>query len=257
MKIDAVFLIFFFLILAAGMVTTFIAGLWSGRRQRFEAEEGAEGLHGQQGAAEEMFLSGLREGSAAGEADAQASGYGGDRRPEASGFQKHEERHAGEGYARKRNRNGECTIANGKAVGSPCGGEVNFFYEGSRRGAVILPAQGMVYAPASGKIIRVYPMGNAFLLRTDFGAELLLKVGSKRDELLSTYYRPRIVQNEIVHKGKLLLEFDLEGLQAEGEDTAVSVSVEASDDREVLVTGQKQVKVGEALLWVREKKERD
>ena len=92
----------------------------------------------------------------------------------------------------------------------------------------------------------------------EFGVELLIKVGSCRDEMFSMYYRPRIVQNEIVNKGKLLLEFDLEGLEAENVDASVSISVEAAQDsREILVTGQKYVRVGEEVLWVRDQKTLD
>ena len=76
--------------------------------------------------------------------------------------------------------------------------------------------------------------------------------------MFSMYYRPRIVQNEIVNKGKLLLEFDLEGLEAENVDASVSISVEAAQDsREILVTGQKYVRVGEEVLWVRDQKTLD
>nr|WP_318683676.1 PTS glucose transporter subunit IIA [uncultured Acetatifactor sp.] len=157
-------------------------------------------------------------------------------------------------FQERRRKSGEKIIPKGWAIGSPCAGDVNFFYEGSRQGAVIETDKGLVYAPASGKITKLYPMGNAFLLRTDFGTELLIKAGSHRDDMLSRYYRPRIVQNEIVNKGKLLLEFDLEKLKAEGVDAGVSISVEAAEEgRDVLVTGQKHVRVGEELLWVREK----
>lgn len=219
-------------ILAISMIWAFMTGLWFGQNRNLSRKQ-------------------EKKQDMAGE----ASEYG-DR---AAGSFEEENESEGviqkrSGEEKKRHKNDERVIAGGKAIGSPCDGEVNFFYEGNRRGAVLLPSQGQVYAPASGKIIRLYPMGNAFVLRTDFGVELLLKAGSRKDELLSMYYRARVVQNEIVNKGRLLLEFDLEGLLAEGEDTAVSVSVEAADDyRDILITNQKHVKVGEELLWVKEK----
>jgi len=73
----------------------------------------------------------------------------------------------------------------------------------------------------------------------------------KPDELCSMYYRPHIVQNEIINKGKLLLTFDMERLQAAGEDVAVAVSLEdGPDSNEVSVTRKEQVKVGDELMWV-------
>ena len=41
-------------------------------------------------------------------------------------------------------------------------------------------------------------------------------------------------------------------------DASVSISVEAAQDsREILVTGQKYVRVGEEVLWVRDQKTLD
>lgn len=154
----------------------------------------------------------------------------------------------------KRARTGEKRISLGWAIGSPASGEVSTFFEGSRRGAVIRACEGVLYAPASGKITRLYPLGNQMILRTDSGVELLIRVGSHADELCSMYYRPRVVQNEIVNKGKLLLEYDVEGLRKEGVDTEVSISVEAAEDfRDIIVTEKGLVKAGEELLWVRER----
>lgn len=139
----------------------------------------------------------------------------------------------------------------GWAIGSPVEGVVTACYEGSRRGAVIAPDNEFLYAPAAGKIVKLYPMGNAMLLRTPEKMEIMLSVGTKGEDLHSMYYRPRVVQNEIVQKGKLLLEFDKEGLEKEGVEVAVSISVEAAEDfRCVQVIHKERVHPGEELLRV-------
>lgn len=153
----------------------------------------------------------------------------------------------------RRRKNEGRRIVLGKSIASPVAGEVSFFCEGGRKGAVIEPEQGMVYAPVSGKITKLYPMGNAFLLRSDERdnpMELLIRVGRQQpDELCSMYYKPCIVQNEIVNKGKLLLMFDKERLQAEGEDVSVLVCLEDGIyEREIEVTRQEKVKIGEEIL---------
>lgn len=141
----------------------------------------------------------------------------------------------------------------GWAIGSPVSGEASFYYEGGRRGVIITPEEGMLYSPAAGKIIRLYPTGNAFRIRTDCGAELLVRIGLGTDELEGMYYRPRVLQNEIVNKGKPLIEFDLEKIAREGYDTSVRISVEeAQDYRDISVTDAGHVRVGEDLLWVRQ-----
>ena len=230
-----------FMIVAITMVSL-MAGFWVGRSLRWKLAETEEENGGQPGEQtdEERFV---REAVSAGEGRETVKEEGSRTR-----FV----------FQERKNKMVEKVIPRGWAIGSPCAGEVSFFYEGSRRGAVIQAQKGMVYAPASGKITKLYPMGNAFLLCAEFGVELLIKVGSCRDEMFSMYYRPRIVQNEIVNKGKLLLEFDLEGLEAENVDASVSISVEAAQDsREILVTGQKYVRVGEEVLWVRDQKTLD
>lgn len=95
-------------------------------------------------------------------------------------------------------------------------------------------------------------MGNAFLFTTEFGAELYIQAGEVNDELMVRHYRPRILQNEVVGKGKLLLEFDRMGLEAEGASTEVSVSVEScAHGGDVRMTVGGRVKTGEEILQVR------
>lgn len=102
------------------------------------------------------------------------------------------------------------------AIGSPVLGEIEEGRGGERPKVSVCPREEKIYAPTAGKITRLYPLGNALSFRTDSGVELFIQVGDSTDELLGRYYRPRVLQNEIVSKGKLLLEFDRAGLAAEG-----------------------------------------
>ena len=146
---------------------------------------------------------------------------------------------------------GEKRISLGWTVGSPVAGEVCYLREGTGRGARIVPEQGMVYAPAAGKITKLYPTGNAMRLRTDYGIELLIQAGIDTEELEGRYYRSRIVQNEVVNKGKLLLEFDIDGIKEEGYDPSVVITVvEAKDYGDVIVCDTPRVKAGEDLMRV-------
>lgn len=139
----------------------------------------------------------------------------------------------------------------GWAIGSPAAGAVSAFQEGSRRGVLIRPEQGKLFAPISGKIIRLYPSGNAFRLRTEFGVELLLQAGTHTDELEGLHFRPRVVQNEIVGKGKLLLEFDVESIREEGYESDILMSVEdVNTYHSITLTDADRIKPGEDLMWV-------
>lgn len=142
------------------------------------------------------------------------------------------------------------------SLGSPVSGYVLSFREGDRPAAVIQPMEDKLYAPASGKIIRLFPMGNDFLFVTEFGAELRIRAGDTDDDLLGRYFRPRVVQNEIVAKGKLLLEFDRQSLAAEGASTMVTVSVEhRAHGSNVRLTADEEVKTGQELLRIVERAE--
>lgn len=138
-------------------------------------------------------------------------------------------------------------------VGSPVSGEIAYAQEGEHPTVVIEPGEDKLYAPANGKIIRLYPMGNEFLFRTEFGDELRIQAGDAKDELLVRFFRPRIVQNEIVGKGKLLLEFDRKGLEAEGSSSQVTVRLESSSyGSDVWLATAGRVKTGEEILQVQE-----
>lgn len=137
-------------------------------------------------------------------------------------------------------------------IGSPVSGEVAEIQEGGRPSVVIRPDGDKLYAPAGGRIRKIFPRGNAFLFDTEFGAELYIRVGDSEDELLDGYYRPRIVQNEVVSKGKLLLEFDRQGLAAEGVSNNVAVAVgNGAGEGCILADMGAQVRTGEELLKVR------
>lgn len=138
------------------------------------------------------------------------------------------------------------------SVGSPVSGEVVDMNDGGKTMVAIHPAEDKLYAPASGKITKIFPMGNAFLFRTEFGAELCIRVGDSEDDLMERYYRPRIVQNEIVGKGKLLLEFDRAGLVKEGASCCVTVAVETGAcTGSILAAAGEQVKAGAPVLGLR------
>ena len=140
------------------------------------------------------------------------------------------------------------------SVSSPVKGWVTSCQDGEHPTVVIQPEEDRLYAPAGGKITKLFPMGNAFLFRTEFGTELYMEVGHVGDDLLGRYFRPRVVQNEIMGKGKLLLEFDSKGLVAEGVSPAVTVRVENhSYGSSVHASAAEQVRAGEEILLVEQR----
>ena len=146
----------------------------------------------------------------------------------------------------------EHLVPEGAAIGSPVSGEVCRDAEETAGRISIVPEEGKVFAPAAGKVLRLYPMGNRIRFLTESGTELLLNICRDREELHSACYRCNVLQNEIVRKGKLLLEFDRETLAGEGVDTAVTVEVcPAAETEQIVRTWKEHIRAGEELLWVR------
>lgn len=164
---------------------------------------------------------------------------------------KSDEEETAKNRERKAEKNGK-----GWSVGSPVSGQMTVLQEGPSAAIAILPMEDKLFAPAAGKITKLYPLGNVFQLCTEFGAELYIQAGTVQDELLGRYFRPRIIQNEIVSKGKLLLEFDRQRLEAEGASTEVSVRINSSFyGSDVITAAEGPVKTGEDILWIQEEAE--
>lgn len=171
------------------------------------------------------------------------------------GFARLGERYDGKAAGRKNarfdRRRQVKTVSLGREIGSPVAGQMGVYVEDGRRKLRLLPDQGKVYAPASGRIQRLYPMGSAMLLHTEFGADLLLQVGNGVDEMCSGFYHCRVMEHEYVRKGTLLLEYDPVGIRGEGASPEVILSVENEEDLGgVTVTGQSRIKVGETILYI-------
>ena len=146
---------------------------------------------------------------------------------------------------------GSKIILKGNEIVAPVAGTVTVTESDGKKEMHIIPDQGKVYAPAEGRITKLYPMGSAMLLETEFGADILLKIGDKVDDMFSGCYRCRVMEHEYVRKGALLLEYDPESLSAGGADPGVAVSVQNADEFEQLrVTELPRMKAGEPLIYV-------
>lgn len=168
------------------------------------------------------------------------------------------EEEAGRGQEDRKTTESRQLSMEGTVIGSPVNGEIRRtaeeaeeFTDVGANSISIVPADGKVYAPTAGKVLKLYPMGNRIRFRTDSGVELLLNICKDREELHSACYRCNVLPNEIVRKGKLLVEFDREGLARDGVDTAVTVEMcQAPERGRIVRTWKDYIRAGEELLWV-------
>ena len=111
------------------------------------------------------------------------------------------------------------------------------------KGMAIIPVEGKVYAPFDGKVSMVFTTKHAVTLVSNKGTEVLIHVGLDTVRLKGKYYKSYVETGELVNKGDLLLEFDMEAVSAAGYDTITPIVICNSDDYKTIkcITGKKVV----------------
>ncbi len=137
----------------------------------------------------------------------------------------------------------------GKAVESKEINDPVFSEEMLGRGLAIVPTEGRVYAPVSGKIEMMHDSMHAVSLTSDKGAEILVHIGLDTVSLNGRHYTRHANEGDYVKAGQLLLEFDIPAIQAEGFDTIAPVVICNTDDyTEVLSMEGRDVKAGQGII---------
>jgi glucose-specific phosphotransferase system IIA component len=115
--------------------------------------------------------------------------------------------------------------AAGEYIASPITGEVvalkelhdSMFAEGVLgKGVAINPREGKVISPVNGRVSVVCETKHAIGLVSEGGAEVFIHIGMDTVNLGGKYFKPYVKQDDEVKVGDLLIEFDLEGIKAEG-----------------------------------------
>ena len=142
-----------------------------------------------------------------------------------------------------------CSPLNGMAVN--CEGIKDLTFRGEMLGktVAIRPTDGKVYAPADGKVDMLMETLHAVNMTSEKGAEILIHVGIDTVELNGKYFKSYIKTGDLVKRGDLLLEFDVEKIAAAGYNMIVPVIICNSDDySQVEKILDKEIKVGETLM---------
>ena len=142
-----------------------------------------------------------------------------------------------------------CSPLNGMAVN--CEGIRDLTFRGEMLGktVAIRPTDGKVYAPADGKVDMLMETLHAVNMTSEKGAEILIHVGIDTVELNGKYFKSYIKTGDLVKRGDLLLEFDVEKIAAAGYNMIVPVIIcNSYDYSEVEKILDKEIKVGETLM---------
>lgn len=120
------------------------------------------------------------------------------------------------------------------------------------KGCAVIPSEGKIYAPFDGKVVGLLESYHAVGMESEDGVEVLIHVGMDTVKLNGDGFTPHVKEGEQVKKGQLLLEFDIEKIQAAGYEVTTPVIVTNSDEfSEVAAVADKEVSYGEELLSIK------
>lgn len=142
---------------------------------------------------------------------------------------------------------------------SPMTGEVKplsevedqaFAQELMGKGIAIVPTEGKVYAPFDGVVEALYRTKHAIGLKAANGVEILIHIGVDTVSLKGKHFTSHVEQGQSMQAGDLLVEFDPEGIKADGYNTITSIVVTNMQQFGDVLTASDSgsIKESEALL---------
>jgi glucose-specific phosphotransferase system IIA component len=118
-------------------------------------------------------------------------------------------------------------------------------------GAVVIPTDGNVLAPADAEIAFVFPSKHAIGLRTTDGLELLIHIGIDTVKLEGKGFETFVKDGDKVKKGDKLLSFDLEFIKNNAPSIASPVICTALNDKQkVRLLNSGEIKAGDSLIAI-------
>ncbi|MBJ7983327.1 beta-glucoside-specific PTS transporter subunit IIABC [Bacillus cereus] len=118
------------------------------------------------------------------------------------------------------------------------------------KGVAIEPSIGKLFAPVSGTVSALFPTNHAIGIVTDYGAELLIHIGMDTVQLDGKHFSSHVAQGDRIEKGQLLIEFDIQAIQAAGYVVTTPVVITNTDKYDVVVAEANPIKIGENLIEV-------
>lgn len=116
-------------------------------------------------------------------------------------------------------------------------------------GAAIEPKDGRLYAPCDGRVEMVFDTKHAINLVSDEGCEILLHIGIDTVKLGGKYFEVHVSDGQKIHKGDLLISFDLEGIRNEGYQTTTPFIICNTEDYSSINSVRNgEVSAGELLM---------
>ncbi|ERK30688.1 beta-glucoside-specific PTS transporter subunit IIABC [Clostridium intestinale] len=104
-----------------------------------------------------------------------------------------------------------------------------FSSEAMGKGVAIIPDEGKLYSPFSGKVAAIFNTKHAIGLVSEDGVEVLIHVGIDTVKLEGKYFKTTLKTGDAVKEGDLLLEFDSQAIKEAGYDIITPVIITNTD----------------------------
>ena len=118
-------------------------------------------------------------------------------------------------------------------------------------GAVVIPTEGTVYAPADGEVEFIFDTKHAIGFQTDSGIPMLLHMGIDTVKLEGKGFEILVTEGQKVKKGEPMMKLDLEFLSANAPSiTSPILDTEVEDNQRIRLLANGEIKAGEPLFAV-------
>ncbi|MGX7174002.1 PTS transporter subunit IIBC [Enterococcus ratti] len=114
-------------------------------------------------------------------------------------------------------------------------------------GFAIIPTNGKVTAPISGKIVSVFPTKHAIGMQTTEGIEVLIHMGIDTVKMNQPAFEILVSQGQEVVAGSPLAQMNLAQIKNEGKETTIIVVFTNNDDQEVYIKQLGAVEAGTVI----------
>lgn len=141
---------------------------------------------------------------------------------------------------------------NGKVIPLEKVNDEAFSSKALGEGVAVEPTEGRLYAPCSGRVDTVFDTKHAVNLVSDSGCEILLHIGIDTVKLGGKFFEAHVKDGQEIHKGDLLISFDLNGIRSAGYQTVTPMIVCNTDDYSSVETiPAEAVSAGDKMIEIR------
>lgn len=119
------------------------------------------------------------------------------------------------------------------------------------RGVAVIPEDGKIVAPFDGKVMTVFATKHAVGMIDRNGVELLIHIGIDTVKLEGRYFTAHVTDGQMVKKGDLLIEFDLQQIKDAGYDPITPVVVtNYKEFADIKISADMEVKALDQIIEV-------